>query len=133
MVISALYLHLMVCIIMNLYFSSDDASMIYVCVGFGFFVEFTLNEALRFIGKKTEHLTRISDSLTRDASRIKAHIKLVLEVSRLRRVWVQDHEIVLSMYLLVPCAGLEFDPKPGPQLAVRGPAQARNNFSAQAR
>lgn len=83
---------------MNLYFSSDDASMIYVCVGFGFFVEFTLIEALRFIGKKTEHLTRISDSLTRDASRIKAHIKLVLEVSRRHRVWVQHHEIILCMY-----------------------------------
>ena len=64
-------------------FFSNDASMIFVSVGFGFFVEFTLTEALRFIGKKTDHLTRISDSLTRDASRIKAHIKLVLEVSRI--------------------------------------------------
>ena len=31
---------------------------------------------------------------------------------------------------LVPCAGLEFDPKPGPQLAVR--VQAHNNFSSPA-
>ena len=64
-------------------FFSNDASMIFVSVGFGFFVEFTLTEAVRFIGKKTDHLTRISDSLARDASRIKAHIKLVLEVSRI--------------------------------------------------
>ena len=37
------------------------------------------------------------------------------------------------MCALVPYAGLEFDPKSGPQLAVR--VQARNNFSslAQAR
>ena len=35
---------------------------------------------------------------------------------------------------LVPCAGLEFDPKPSPQLAVKspGPAQARNYFSSPA-
>ena len=33
-------------------------------------------------------------------------------------------------HALVPCAGLEFDPKPGPQLAVR--VQARNNFSSPA-
>ena len=31
----------------------------------------------------------------------------------------------LSMCLLVPCAGLEFDPKPGPQLAVRVQARPR--------
>ena len=30
----------------------------------------------------------------------------------------------------MPCAGLEFDPKPGPQLAVK--VQARNNFSSPA-
>ena len=38
----------------------------------------------------------------------------------------------MRVYILVPCADLEFDPKPGPQLAVRGPAQARNNFSSPA-
>ena len=30
-------------------------------------------------------------------------------------------------YVVVPCAGLYFEPKPGPQLAVR--VQARSNFS----
>jgi len=58
-----------------------DPSKIFVCVGFGFFVEFTLPEAVNFINKKCTHLTSLSDSLTQDAARIKAHIKLVLEVS----------------------------------------------------
>jgi len=58
-----------------------DPSKIFVCVGFGFFVEFTLSEALNFIEKKCAHLTSLSDTLTQDAARIKAHIKLVLEVS----------------------------------------------------
>jgi len=58
-----------------------DPSKIFVCVGFGFFVEFTLTEAVDFIDKKCAHLTSISGTLTQDAARIKAHIKLVLEVS----------------------------------------------------
>jgi len=58
-----------------------DPSKIFVCVGFGFFVEFTLSEAVNFIDKKCAHLTSLIDTLTQDASRIKAHIKLVLEVS----------------------------------------------------
>ena len=95
-----------------LHFSSDDATMIYVSVGFGFFVEFTHDEALRFIEKKTEHLTLISDSLTRDASRIKAHIKLVLEVSLLRHSYVHlsvllvfseniQHEVLIEIIRVV--------------------------------
>jgi len=58
-----------------------DPSKIFVCVGFGFFVEFTLTEALSFIDKKCTHLTSLTETLTQDAARIKAHIKLVLEVS----------------------------------------------------
>lgn len=61
--------------------SRPDASKIFVCVGFGFFVEFTLTEAVNFIDKKCSHLTSLSESLTQDAARIKAHIRLVLEVS----------------------------------------------------
>lgn len=60
--------------------SRPDASHIFVHVGQGFFVEFTLDEALKFIDKKTEHLNAISDSLTQDAAKVKAHIKMVLEV-----------------------------------------------------
>lgn len=37
--------------------ASEDSSMIYVAVGFGFFVEMTHDEALRFIEKKTSQLT----------------------------------------------------------------------------
>ena len=58
----------------------SDTSKIFVCVGFGFFVEFTLPEALHFIEKKCNFLTGISDALTKDAANVKAHIKLVLEV-----------------------------------------------------
>lgn len=60
-----------------------DTSKIFVCVGFGFFVELTLSEALKFIDKKSKILTSRSDFLTADAARIKAHIKLVMEVSNL--------------------------------------------------
>jgi prefoldin subunit 5 len=51
-----------------------------VAVGFGFFVEFTLAEALRFIEKKVSQLTEHSEALSKDAIKIKTHIKLVLEV-----------------------------------------------------
>ena len=50
--------------------------MIFVSVGFGFFVEFTLDEALGFIDKKATLLTDQADSLTKSASEIKAHIKV---------------------------------------------------------
>ncbi|MED6234242.1 hypothetical protein ATANTOWER_025222 [Ataeniobius toweri] len=35
----------------------DDSSRIFVAVGFGFFVEMNLDEALRFIDRKTTQLT----------------------------------------------------------------------------
>ncbi|XP_038060711.1 protein UXT-like [Patiria miniata] len=56
-----------------------DATRIYILVGFGFFVEFTLPEALKFIDKKCKHLTSLSDKLTKDSAEIKANIKLVYE------------------------------------------------------
>lgn len=55
--------------------------MIFVKVGFGFFVEFTLEEALKFINKKTACLMDQADEMTKSAAKIKAHIKLVLEVN----------------------------------------------------
>ena len=64
-------------------FFRPDASYIYVCVGYGFYVQFTLPEALKFIEKKSRQLTEQSDQLTRDAAKVKAHIKLVLQVSYL--------------------------------------------------
>uniref|UniRef100_A0A8C4X106 Protein UXT n=1 Tax=Eptatretus burgeri TaxID=7764 RepID=A0A8C4X106_EPTBU len=56
-----------------------DASRIFVAVGYGFFVEFTHEEALRFIDKKVKRLTECSDVLTKDSAKIKANIKIVLE------------------------------------------------------
>ncbi len=56
-----------------------DTSKIFVLVGFGFFVEMTLNEALTFIDKKEKHLTFKSEELTKNASKVKANIKMVIE------------------------------------------------------
>ncbi|XP_072481952.1 protein UXT [Notamacropus eugenii] len=56
-----------------------DPSRIFVALGHGFFLELTLMEALRFIDRKSRLLTSLSDNLTRDSARIKAHIRLVLE------------------------------------------------------
>lgn len=46
------------CLIFSSFNCSQDASMIFVQIGFGFFVEFTLKEALKFIDKKTKLLTQ---------------------------------------------------------------------------
>ena len=56
-----------------------DTRMILVAVGYGFFVEFTLNEALDFISKKVDQLTKQVEGLTKDSSKIKANIKLALQ------------------------------------------------------
>ncbi|KAF4072570.1 hypothetical protein AMELA_G00264450 [Ameiurus melas] len=56
-----------------------DTSKIFVAVGYGFFLELTLSEALTFIEKKTTQLTEYSEVLTKDAAKIKAHIRVVLE------------------------------------------------------
>ncbi|XP_007543723.1 PREDICTED: protein UXT [Poecilia mexicana] len=57
----------------------NDPSRILVLVGFGFFVEMSHQEALRFIDKKTNQLTLFTEQLTKDAAKIKAHIRMVLE------------------------------------------------------
>jgi len=56
-----------------------DPSKILVSVGYGFFVEFTLDEALSFVEKKCSQLQTYSSKLGQDSARIKANIKLVLE------------------------------------------------------
>uniref|UniRef100_A0A9J8DGA5 Ubiquitously-expressed, prefoldin-like chaperone n=1 Tax=Cyprinus carpio carpio TaxID=630221 RepID=A0A9J8DGA5_CYPCA len=66
-----------------------DASKIYVAVGYGFFVEFTHTEALKFIEKKTNQLTEYTEVLTKDAAKIKANIRMVLEVQ------------IITVYLLI--------------------------------
>lgn len=57
----------------------EDSSRIFVAVGYGFFVEMTHDEALRFIDKKTSQLTAFTEQLTKDSAKIKANIRLVLE------------------------------------------------------
>ncbi|XP_043936217.1 protein UXT [Protopterus annectens] len=56
-----------------------ETSKIFVAVGYGFFVELTLPEAIRFIEKKTKQLTEHSEKLTKDSSKIKANVRMVLE------------------------------------------------------
>ena len=57
-----------------------DTKMILVAVGLhGFFVELTLDEAVKFIDKKVEHLTKQVEGLTKDSAMIKARIKVALQ------------------------------------------------------
>ncbi|KAJ1095853.1 hypothetical protein NDU88_001003 [Pleurodeles waltl] len=56
-----------------------DTSKIFVAIGYGFFAELTLAEALKFIEKKTQLLTKSSEMMTQDAAKIKANIRMVLE------------------------------------------------------
>ena len=60
-----------------------EAKKIFVFVGYGFFVEFTLDEALKFIDKRSAFLKAHTDRLTKDVVRVKANIKLTLEVNML--------------------------------------------------
>lgn len=57
----------------NVFSASEDSSRIYVAVGFGFFVEMTHDEALRFIEKKTSQLTA---SVQQHQQRRLAHVFL---------------------------------------------------------
>lgn len=57
----------------------QDPSKIFVAIGYGFFAELTLVEALKFIEKKTQLLTKSSEMMTQDAAKIKANIRMVLE------------------------------------------------------
>ncbi|NXT65628.1 UXT protein, partial [Chaetops frenatus] len=60
---------------------SPDPQRVFVALGFGFFAELTLPEALRHLERRSSLLQRLSDSLTRDGAKIRAHIRLVLEVT----------------------------------------------------
>ncbi|KAJ8371312.1 hypothetical protein SKAU_G00113400 [Synaphobranchus kaupii] len=57
----------------------QDSSKLFVAVGYGFYVELTLPEALKFIEKKASQLTVYTEVLTKDAAKIKANIRMVLE------------------------------------------------------
>ena len=71
-----------------------DASRIFVFVGFGFFVDMTFAEAVKFITKRTAFLQVHADRLTADATKVRANINLVLEGLReLQNISaVQEHE-----------------------------------------
>lgn len=56
-----------------------DASKIFMLVGYGFFLEFTLPEALRFIEKKCLQLNVVAERLSKDSAKIKGNIRVVLE------------------------------------------------------
>lgn len=57
----------------------ENASRIFVSIGYGFFLEMKFDEALKFIDKKVKLLNEQADDLTNKASEIKANIKFVLE------------------------------------------------------
>ncbi|XP_054043488.1 protein UXT [Rissa tridactyla] len=52
---------------------------VFVALGYGFFAELTVPEALRHLDRRSRLLDRLSQSLTRDGAKIRAHIRLVLE------------------------------------------------------
>ena len=57
----------------------EDPSKIFVEAGLGFFVELTLEEAVKLAEKRSKLLEKKADLLTEEANKIKANIKLVLE------------------------------------------------------
>uniref|UniRef100_H2Y7J8 Protein UXT n=1 Tax=Ciona savignyi TaxID=51511 RepID=H2Y7J8_CIOSA len=56
-----------------------DPSKIFVCVGYGFYVEFTKPEAIVFIKKRTEYLNSNAQKLSKDMVSVRAQIRMVLE------------------------------------------------------
>ena len=59
-----------------------DCSMLYILVGYGYYVEMTLDEAGDFVEKKIKILTEKSQMFHKDSAKIKAHIRLVMEALR---------------------------------------------------
>lgn len=56
-----------------------NANRIFIAIGYGFYLEMTFDEALRFIEKKSKSINETINELNKQASLIKANIKLVLE------------------------------------------------------
>ncbi|CAO3700728.1 unnamed protein product [Rhizopus microsporus] len=78
-------MHKLICKTTFLYYEKvfiddrPDTTYIYVHTGFGFHVQFTLDEAKTFIKKKEQQLQKLADKHTQEADKIKAHIKMALE------------------------------------------------------
>lgn len=64
----------------NFYIQANisDTSTMLVAVGLGHYVEFTMEEALRFVEKRVNLLTLQTEKLKKDSAKTKAMIKLVL-------------------------------------------------------
>uniref|UniRef100_A0A0B6Z650 Uncharacterized protein n=1 Tax=Arion vulgaris TaxID=1028688 RepID=A0A0B6Z650_9EUPU len=77
-----------------------DPSMICIAIGYGFFLEMTLPEALTFIDKKTQMLQDHVSELTKDVCKVKGHIRLVLEglreLQQIPTEFQKSHRDVLS-------------------------------------
>ncbi|XP_073969687.1 uxt prefoldin-like subunit [Rhodnius prolixus] len=56
----------------------NSTKTIYINVGCGYFVEYSLSEALRVIKKRSEHLEKQINIYKQQSASTKAHIKIVL-------------------------------------------------------
>lgn len=57
----------------------SNPDTIFVCLGYGFYVELSLDEALSFIEKRVALLTSRFQELTKDVSQISARVRIVVE------------------------------------------------------
>ncbi|CAG5120426.1 unnamed protein product [Candidula unifasciata] len=77
-----------------------NPSRINIAIGYGFFLEMSLPEALKFIDMKTQQLQDRTAQLTKDACKVKGHIRLVLEglreLQNIPSESVKPHRDVLS-------------------------------------
>lgn len=71
--------HFFFCLFCSPY-NRPNTDRIYLCVGLDCFVELTLDEALKFIDRKTGILKKSMELLAENSAKIKAHIKIVLNL-----------------------------------------------------
>uniref|UniRef100_A0A8C5MLL5 Ubiquitously expressed prefoldin like chaperone n=1 Tax=Leptobrachium leishanense TaxID=445787 RepID=A0A8C5MLL5_9ANUR len=82
----------------NFYVNAEvpDSSRIFVALGFGFFAELTLQEALKFIEKKNRMLTETHPDPAQDAQPIASSLR----PNSLYSVWVPDLKSLYSVWLV---------------------------------
>lgn len=61
-------------------FSSPKTDMIFLDIGLNCVVQLKLNEAITFIEKRIEIYNQTLESLVENSSKVKAHIKLILNL-----------------------------------------------------